>query len=198
MSGTILYNTDCISQVPSRNCQDSLERYILFFFLNEEEFVSRTISDSNIDSNKFLASKVCQLAKKMESSKATAKHIKHIASDPQVVQVNVLCHQHTEIPPSKSNKKNRTFTFRQEANKFDEDKPRMTQKIEEDLILSTQDQTDVHNVVNPNTEKSLGVEQACTSVRCVTNLATSVACTTRREMACIISKGPWVHPGHTN
>ena len=93
------------------------------FFLNDEEFVSRTINDSNIDPNKFLASKVCQLAKKMNSSKTAAKHIKQVASDPQAVQVNLLCHQHTEIPPSKSNKKIRTFKFRQEANKSDEYKP---------------------------------------------------------------------------
>ena len=33
-----------------------------FFFLNDEEFVSRRTNDSNIDSNKFLASKVCQCA----------------------------------------------------------------------------------------------------------------------------------------
>ena len=64
----------------------------------------------------------------MESSKAIAKHIKQVANDQQVVQVNLLWHQHTEIPSSKSNKKNRTFKFRQEANKFDEDKPRMPQE----------------------------------------------------------------------
>ena len=33
-------------------------------------------------------------------------------------------------------------------------------KIKEDLILNTQDQTDVQNVVTPNTEKGLGVQQA--------------------------------------
>ena len=71
-------------------------------------------------------------------------------------------------------------------------------KIKEDLILRAHNQTDVQNVVTPNTEKGLGVQQASTNVRFVTNLATSVACATGREMACIMSKGPWVHPGHTN
>ena len=42
-----------------------------FFFLRDKEFVSKTINDSNIDLNKFPASKVGQLAKKMESSKGT-------------------------------------------------------------------------------------------------------------------------------
>ena len=109
----------------SQEAAKILHRDIFCFFLNDEDFVSRTINVSNIDSNKFLASKVCQLAKKMVSSKATTKHIKPVASDPQAVQVNLLWHQHTEITPSKSNQINRTFKFRQGANKFDEYKPRM-------------------------------------------------------------------------
>ena len=53
-----------------------LHRDIFWFFLKDDEFVSKTINDSNIDLDKFPASKVRQLAKKMESSKATARHIK--------------------------------------------------------------------------------------------------------------------------
>ena len=60
------------------------------FFLKDEEFVSKTINDSNIDLEKFPASKVRQLAQKMESSKSTARHIKAVASDPQVAQVNLM------------------------------------------------------------------------------------------------------------
>ena len=48
-----------------------LHRDIFWFFLSNEEFVSKTFNDSNIDLNKFPAIKVRQLAKKMESSKAT-------------------------------------------------------------------------------------------------------------------------------
>ena len=47
-----------------------LHRDIFWFFLHDEEFVSRTISDGNVDLDKFPASKVWQLAKRMESSKA--------------------------------------------------------------------------------------------------------------------------------
>ena len=58
-----------------------LYRDIFWFFLRDEEFVSKTINDSNIDLNKFPASKVQQLTNKMEISKDTAKHIKQVASD---------------------------------------------------------------------------------------------------------------------
>ena len=60
-----------------------LHRDIFWFFLQDEEFVSKTINASNIDLNKFHTSKVRQLAKKMESSKATARHIKQVTSDPR-------------------------------------------------------------------------------------------------------------------
>ena len=53
---------------------------IFWFFLRDEEFVSKTISDGGVDLEKFPASKVRQLAKKLESSKATACHIKGLAS----------------------------------------------------------------------------------------------------------------------
>ena len=55
------------------------------FFLCGEKFVSKTINDSNVGLEKFPASKVRQLAKKMESSNATAHHIKQVAGDPQAV-----------------------------------------------------------------------------------------------------------------
>ena len=48
-----------------------LHRDIFWFFLQDEEFVSRTISDGSVDLNKFPMSRVRQLAKKLESSKAT-------------------------------------------------------------------------------------------------------------------------------
>ena len=85
-----------------------LPRYFtgtLWFLLKDEEFVSKTINDSNIDLDKFSTSKVRQLAKMMESSKTTARHIKQVASDPQVAQINFMSHQHTDLPPSKHKKK---------------------------------------------------------------------------------------------
>ena len=52
-----------------------LHRDIFWFFMRDEDFVTKTINEGNVDIQKFPASKVRQLAKKMESSKATAKHI---------------------------------------------------------------------------------------------------------------------------
>ena len=49
-----------------------LHRDIFWFFLKDKEFV-----------DKFPASKVRQLAKKLESAKSTAKDIKTVASDPK-------------------------------------------------------------------------------------------------------------------
>ena len=72
------------------------------FFLKYEEFVSKSINDSNIDLEMFPSSKVRQLAKEMESSKSAARHIKQVASDPKAAQVNLIRHQITELPPSKS------------------------------------------------------------------------------------------------
>ena len=95
-----------------------LHRDIFWFFLRNEEFVSKTINDSNIALNKFPTCKACQLAKKMESSIATAKHIKKVASDPQAPQIHLMQHQHTELPPSKFQRKQKKhFKPRQDTNK---------------------------------------------------------------------------------
>ena len=63
------------------------------FFLRHEEFISRTISDGSVDLETFPTSKVQQLAKKLESSKSTACHIKQVAGDPQAA-----ANQLTEAP----------------------------------------------------------------------------------------------------
>ena len=82
-----------------------LHRDIFCFFLRDEELVSKTINGSNIDLEKFPASKVRQCAKKLESSKSTARLIKQVSNELQVTQVNLLRHQRTEIPPNKSKRK---------------------------------------------------------------------------------------------
>ena len=78
---------------------------IFLFFLQDEEFVSRTIHDGSVDLDKFPASRVRQLAKRLESSKATACHIKQVAGDPQAAKSNLLRHQCTELPSGKNKKK---------------------------------------------------------------------------------------------
>ena len=65
-----------------------LHRDIFWFYLKDEDFVSRTINERNVDIDKFPASKVCQLAKKMESSMAMARHMKQVAGDTKAAQIN--------------------------------------------------------------------------------------------------------------
>ena len=55
--------------------------------------------------SKFPASKVRQLAKKIGSSTATARHIKQVTSDLQVAQINLMRHQCTDLPASKHKKR---------------------------------------------------------------------------------------------
>ena len=59
-----------------------LHRDIFWLFLKDEEFVSKSINDSNIDLGKFPASKLRLFSKKMESSKSTTRHVKPVASAP--------------------------------------------------------------------------------------------------------------------
>ena len=82
-----------------------LHRDIFWFFLRDKEFVSRTISDGSVDLEKFPASRVQQLAKKLESSKAMAWHIKQVSGEPHAAQINLLHHQRTKLPHHKHNKK---------------------------------------------------------------------------------------------
>ena len=82
-----------------------LHRDIFWFFLRDEDFVSRTISNGSVDLDKFLVSRVCQLSKKLESSKATVRHIKQVSGEPQAAQINLFCHQRTELPPHRYKRK---------------------------------------------------------------------------------------------
>ena len=94
----------CLSKYPQETA-NILHCDIFWFFLKDEEFLPKTINDSSIDLDKFPASKVRQIAKKMEASKATVHHIKQVASDPQVAQINLMKHQRTDLPPSKNKRK---------------------------------------------------------------------------------------------
>ena len=75
-----------------------LHHDIFWFFMRDEDCVTKMINEVNVDIQKFPASKVCQLAKKMESSKATAKHIRQVAGDLLAAQVQLMQHQHTQLP----------------------------------------------------------------------------------------------------
>ena len=63
--------------------------------------------------DKFPASKIRQLAKKPESSKSTAKHIKQVSNEPQAAKVNLMRPQCIELPNNKFQRKERKFKPRQ-------------------------------------------------------------------------------------
>ena len=63
--------------------------------------MSKTLNEGCADLQQYPASKVRQLAKKLESSKATACHIKQATSNAQAAQINLLRHQHTELSQKK-------------------------------------------------------------------------------------------------
>ena len=76
-----------------------------------------------MDLDKFPTSRVCQLAKKMESSKVTARHITQVAGDPQMAQINLMYHQHTELPNGKYKKKKPQVKQKQAHQKNGEQRP---------------------------------------------------------------------------
>ena len=105
MSGIILYNLRSIWPSTASETAKILHCDIFWFFMKDEDFVCRTINEGCVDLDNFPTSKVCQFAKKMESSKATARHIRQVAGDPQATQINLMCHQHTKLPSGKNKKR---------------------------------------------------------------------------------------------
>ena len=73
--------------------------------MKDEDFGSRTTNEGSVHLDKFPASKVYQLAKKLGSSKATARHIRQVAGDLQAAQINLMHHQCTNLPSGKNKKR---------------------------------------------------------------------------------------------
>ena len=114
-----------------------LHRDIFWFFLRDEDFISRTISDGSIDLDKF-PSRVCQLAKKLETSKATVRHIKQVSGELQAAQINLLYHQRTELPPHRYKKKKSHAKPRQGNIKLScRNDPHQGQKMKGNHFLAT-------------------------------------------------------------
>ena len=80
--------------------------------MKDKDFVTKTINEGNVNIQNFPASKVRQLAKKMESSKATAKHIWQVAGDLPAAQIQLMQHQCTELPAGNYPKRKQTLTAR--------------------------------------------------------------------------------------
>ena len=94
-----------------------LQRDIFWFYLKDEDFVSKTLNEGCADLEQYPASKVRQLAKKLESSKATARHIKQATSNPQAAQINLLRHQRTELAHKKKKGHKRKQHFKSKDSK---------------------------------------------------------------------------------
>ena len=94
-----------------------LHKDIFWFFLHDQEFVSKTINDGNVALDKFPTSKVRQLVIRMESSKATVCHIKQVACNTQAAQINLLRHQNTELSAGKYKKKKASYKLKQSNHK---------------------------------------------------------------------------------
>ena len=90
-------------KISAWNCENFTSQHILVL-LHDEDFVLRTITEGSVNLDKFPTSRVCQLAKKFESSKATAQHIKQVAGDLQATQINLMRHQRTELPTNRHKK----------------------------------------------------------------------------------------------
>ena len=84
-----------------------LHHNIFWFFLHDEDFVSRAITEGSVDLDRFPTSRVLHLAKKFQSSKAIVHHIKQVAEDLQATQINLMRQQWTELPTNRHNKKRR-------------------------------------------------------------------------------------------
>ena len=93
-----------LSKYPPEKAQ-ILQRDIFWFFLKDELFVSKALNEGHVELDQFPASTVRQMAKKLESSQSTARHIKKMSSEPQATQIHLLRHQRTELPISKSQRK---------------------------------------------------------------------------------------------
>ena len=72
-----------------------LQRDIFWLFLKDESFVSKTLNEGHVELRRFPASKVRQIAKKLESSQAMGKHMRQVTKEPQATQINLLRHQRT-------------------------------------------------------------------------------------------------------
>ena len=92
-----------LAKYPSETAK-ILHRDIFWFYLHDEEVLSKTINEGSVDLDRSPASKVYQLAKKYESSKATVRHIKQVAGETQATQIHLMRHQHTELPHGKYKK----------------------------------------------------------------------------------------------
>ena len=57
------------------------------------------------------------MANKLESSQATAKHMKQVTKEPHATEINLLRHQRTELPPSRAQRRQNKFRHKPNFNR---------------------------------------------------------------------------------
>ena len=113
--GTMLFKHNLVLQgIPLRQQKYYTKIFSGFSYMTKISCLE-PFTEGSVDLDKFPASRVGQLAKKLESSKATVHHIKQVASDSQVTQINLLQHQTTELPTTRHNKKRRPMNKQRQA-----------------------------------------------------------------------------------
>ena len=143
--------------------------------------MSKTINEGSVDLDKFPASRVHQLAKKMESSKATARHIKQVAGDPQAAQINLMHHQCTELPNGKYKKRKPQAKQKQAHQKNGEQRPPSQYKKSFDSRVAYNTRIGVANVVIQLILKGSSAWPKTTTAKHATSLATTQAYASKKH-----------------
>ena len=162
------------------------------FFLKDQEFVSKTINDSSVNLDTFLANKVRQLSKRMEASKATSRHIKQVTSDPKQLKSIRL-----DIKDQTSYQANIKERLSSQDHPFTSTIP-MSNKChhaKESFIPNKliQAKIGVLSVVIPDMLKVSSVKPRSTSVSPITSMEISQACVFRNKYL-----SNHMHPKHLN
>ena len=145
---------------------------IFCFFMTDNEFIAKTINEDNIDLAQYPAAKVQQIAKKLKSSKATAKHIKqHTSSMQGAAQINVLWNNHTSLPP----RRKKAVRNQTPVKALNHSKP-CSRNSQTNTNLMIEMQISVLDVVIPHMHKDLTAWPRSTNANIAQKLGTSQRC----------------------
>ena len=144
--------------------------------------MSRTITEESVDLEKFLTSRVRQLAKMFESSKASAHHIKQVAGDQQVAQINLMWHQQTELQNNRHNKRKRPVS-KQRHHKAPKNQVTGQVKKIVSIRLWTKTKTNVISVTIQFMHRDFNALLRNTNAKCVTNMVIFQVCYQKKTQA---------------
>ena len=107
----------------------------------------------------------------MESSKATAKHIRLVAGDLPAAQIHLMCHQHTKFPTGNYNKQKKATKQKPQNHR-----PTEQQTLEKPFDLRNMHKQSDRCIRCGDTIHAKGFQCPAKkfSAKCVTNLDTSL------------------------